>query len=335
MVISALDRHVHDTPKNAKALGKFGMKLKPPSTYDGDGPAQDWFLHEVEHSDIDPEGWTTLEVIQGLQQRFITPKSAAEAAQEFRILSQGTKDVRELYQALKALSLQLPSPPDAYTFRRRYMEAMHSRISQRVMGLGFSAEVTPIEMLVTLAADQESAITAQRHFDEVRPAASSSRRKDTHRSTPAAAVSPITKTGDKRAEPAECRHGPTRRPPLLQLRFEWPHGVGMLKTPSDSGGKVAELVDTCSSDVDDDDYAVPAPQMDSESESDPNSDLGGDKSDNKTDSIYGRFDNEYNLSAKSCTIVPLEDEVPACAGSPLKVNAGDDSEPVHNPAARR
>ncbi|KAG8727479.1 hypothetical protein FRC12_022467 [Ceratobasidium sp. 428] len=157
-VITALQRHAHETTDSVKPFLKALPKLGAPPSYNGSGElkvfeqwvndllrwfrlhymlgpdpddtrvnliglactdvARDWFQHHVERSPQGPEGWNTLEVIQGLQRRFITPRSAAEAAQEFRLLAQGTMAAVELYQELRTLAVQLPSEPDAYTFRR-------------------------------------------------------------------------------------------------------------------------------------------------------------------------------------------------------------------------
>jgi hypothetical protein len=94
------------------------------------GAAKDWFHYRVENSEQGPEGWNTLEVIQGLQRQFITQKSLAEAVQDFCTLTQGSMATVELRQELRMLGMQLPSEPDAYTFRKRFMEALHPRIAQ-------------------------------------------------------------------------------------------------------------------------------------------------------------------------------------------------------------
>ncbi|KAF8592844.1 hypothetical protein BDV93DRAFT_567305 [Ceratobasidium sp. AG-I] len=112
--------------------------------------AQDWYQHTVEMSNYGPENWTILEVIQGLQARFITQRSAAEAANEFRMLMQGAMDAQQLYEELRLLSNQLPVPADDYTFAQRYMSALHTSVSRRVMMNGFSAayDYANIEVLV-------------------------------------------------------------------------------------------------------------------------------------------------------------------------------------------
>jgi hypothetical protein len=86
--------------------------------YSCEEAACDWFHYEVETATGGPEAWTTLEVVQGLQARFITQRSAMEAAMEFHTLNQGTMDAQELYQELRHLALQLPHVPDAYISKK-------------------------------------------------------------------------------------------------------------------------------------------------------------------------------------------------------------------------
>ena len=124
------------------------------------GPSEDWYHHMVKLSDYRPEGWTTLEVIQGLQTRFMTQRSAADAVHEFRTITQGHLKAQELYEQLKLLSNQLPYPADAFTFAQRYMAALHPPIRKRVIMNGFNATYNydRIEELVANAVDVEMTI---------------------------------------------------------------------------------------------------------------------------------------------------------------------------------
>jgi hypothetical protein len=130
--------------------------------------ACDWFHYEVETATGGPEAWTTLEVMQGLQARFITQRSAAEAAMEFCTLNQGTMDTQELYQELRHLALQLPHVPDTYMFACRYVEALNPRIAGRVYTLRYTTETHDVETLAKLAEHVEGAIRAQCHYKENR-----------------------------------------------------------------------------------------------------------------------------------------------------------------------
>ncbi|CUA71823.1 hypothetical protein RSOLAG22IIIB_09881 [Rhizoctonia solani] len=177
MVINVLDAHMNkvDPPKS---LSKKGIKIDPPKSYDGSlgednnrvyilghctaDAAQDWYHHTVELGDRGPENWTTLEVIQGLQGRFMTQISAADAAKEFRELTQGKLNAQELYEQLKLLSNQLPIAADEFTFAQRYMAALHAPIRRRVMMNGYNAahDYNRIEELVGNAVDVELMIKA-------------------------------------------------------------------------------------------------------------------------------------------------------------------------------
>ncbi|KAG9098179.1 hypothetical protein FS749_004467 [Ceratobasidium sp. UAMH 11750] len=163
-VITALQNNASIDPDTVRHVGKMGIKFNPPAKYNGgtelktfeqwvlgllqwfrltkllgpgfdntcmdvignscEGAAKDWFQHEVEASNRGPEGWTTLEVIHGLQRRFIMQRLAARAAQEFETLEQGSLDVTELHQQLWVLALQLPFEPDPYMFAKHFMQAL-------------------------------------------------------------------------------------------------------------------------------------------------------------------------------------------------------------------
>jgi hypothetical protein len=128
--------------------------------------ACDWFHYEVETATGGPKAWMTLEVVQGLQARFITQWLATEVAMEFCTLNQGTMDAQELYQELRHLALQLPHVPDAYTFACRYMEVLNPWIAGRVYTLGYTTETHEVETLAKLAEHIEGAIRAQCHYKE-------------------------------------------------------------------------------------------------------------------------------------------------------------------------
>ncbi|KAG8722642.1 hypothetical protein FRC08_016027 [Ceratobasidium sp. 394] len=133
-----------------------------------EGAAKDWFQHEVEASDRGPEGWTDLEVIQGLQWRFMTQHSAARAAQEVKTLEQGSLDITELHQQLRVLALQLAFEPDPYTFTKRFMQALDPHIANQVMALGYALEACDIKTLVTVASNQQTVMQTQRHYQDLR-----------------------------------------------------------------------------------------------------------------------------------------------------------------------
>ncbi|KAG8794596.1 hypothetical protein FRC12_023280 [Ceratobasidium sp. 428] len=206
-----LQRHAHETTDSIRLFLKALPELKVLPSYSGSAPlhagldadntcvsliglactdvVRNWFQHHLEHIPQGPQGWNTLEVIRGLQRWFITPHSAAEAAQEFCLLAQGTVAAVELYQELCTFAVQLPSEPDAYTFRHRYMEVLHLRIAQRVMGLGYSTERTEIDVLVEVAEAQEAALASQHHFNQMKLSSSSSKkRKSLWTATASAAV---------------------------------------------------------------------------------------------------------------------------------------------------
>ncbi|KAG8695078.1 hypothetical protein FRC09_009410 [Ceratobasidium sp. 395] len=87
-----------------------------------DGAALTWFNREVETADGGPDAWTTLKVIQGLQARFITQRSAVEAGKAYRRLKQDDLDVQEFYHKLTEEMLKAAIDAEAALAMRRISE---------------------------------------------------------------------------------------------------------------------------------------------------------------------------------------------------------------------
>ncbi|KAG8716564.1 hypothetical protein FRC08_009254 [Ceratobasidium sp. 394] len=384
-IIRALQRHQSDTLATAGQLQKV-LKLGGPPTYDGSGElktfeqwvtdllrwlrlhgllgpdadmhrvsiigvackdaAKDWYQHAVDRGEHGPESWTTLEVIQGLQRRFITPRSTAEIGQEFRLLQQGTMATVELYQQLLNLSVQLPTEPDPYSFRRRFMEALHPRIAQRVMGLAYSAERSEIDVLVEVAEAQEAALASQRHFDEVKPSGGSSKKRDRDRPRKAAdtsagaalaprpATAPVKTTDPKdRGRPASQKREPGR---CFRCNRTGHIAAACPNAAAVVHGKAAVVVDDRSASENEPVlHSARADPADEAGPDAPPTDGATSESDVSEDSLWGRFDDTFGISARACTIVPLADEVDVRAAKVHGRRPDPEAEPVHNPAVRR
>ncbi|KAG8720975.1 hypothetical protein FRC08_016757 [Ceratobasidium sp. 394] len=381
-VITALQNNASVDPDTVRHVGKMGIKFDPPAKYDGgtelktfeqwvlgllrwfrltkllgpgfdntrvdvignscEGAAKDWFQHEVEASDRGPEGWTTLEVIQGLQRRFITQRSAARAAQEFETLEQGSLDVTELHQQLRVLALQLPFEPDPYTFAKRFMQALDPRIANRVMALGYAPEACDIEMLVTVASDQQMAMQTQRHYQDLRGSTKSTTKpgkgKETNRSREAtgAAVNIDVKAGAPRAprpQATRANGGEKGRdgPRCFRCR-KLGHIAADCSEPPHVNGKAAELVPE--EDESPDELEVPAARIvfdDAGSVTGTNIPEGEGHESNPEEAIWNDFDETF-APGYACSIVYLDNRIQAHAGRPA---APAEAEPVHNPATRR
>ncbi|KIJ33569.1 hypothetical protein M422DRAFT_264503 [Sphaerobolus stellatus SS14] len=66
-------------------------------------------------------------------------------------LMQGSMNVQQLHQQLTKLAKQMVELPDAYTYRRRFMNALKPSIREEVLGKGFTAEFSKIDELVEQA----------------------------------------------------------------------------------------------------------------------------------------------------------------------------------------
>ncbi|KAG8714999.1 hypothetical protein FRC09_017031 [Ceratobasidium sp. 395] len=386
-VITALQRHAHKTTDSVKLFLKALPKLGAPPSYNGSGElkvfeqwvndllrwfrlhymlgpdaddtrvnlirlactnvACDWFQHHVERSPPGPEGWITLEVIQGLQRRFITLRSAAEATQEFCLLAQGTMAAVELYQELRTLAAQLPSEPDAYTFRQRYMEALHPRIAQWVMGLGYSAERTEIEVLVEVDVAQEAALASQRHFDQMKPSGSSSKKRKSLRTAAAsAAVVALAKVTPAKSGTRRMRNTPrdgSRRDTRCYNCNKVGHIASACPTARNTvAGKSVVVVNDRSDNKEPTTLtsARANPVLDDQKVDAPAQAEASSELEVSNDSLWDRFENAFSVGSRACTIVPLGDEVKACVAKVQDTKArarkpDPEAVPVHAPASLR
>lgn len=406
-MINALNAHLHEVDAQP-SLSKKGLKLEPPQSYDGGsklkvfeqwvvrliryfkmhgllGPgednnrvyiighlctshAQDWYHHTVEMCDYGAESWTTLEVIQGLQARFITPQSAADAAKEFRSLTQGTLDAQQLYQELRLLSNQLPVPTDSYTFAQRYMSALHTSISRRVMLNGFSAayDHANIEVLVRNAVDTEMSIRLAQEVEGQRPsqASTSSSRRDRDRKGKARqsgerrdsprTSQPASNTDSKRvsADPIRSNRSsdrPTNNSNITCYRCgQKGHIAPNCPTNRTVSGKAVEpiLEEPVNNDDEEEeeepsDIGVAMAYASSESEDDGS---GSDEErsqqnvaeySDSDDSVWAEFNQEHQqVGARVVQVVPIEPEVDALAVSARR-KAPEEPEPAFTPVARK
>ncbi|QRV72049.1 Transposon Tf2-1 polyprotein [Ceratobasidium sp. AG-Ba] len=327
------------------------------------GKAQSWFHKSVEKSEYGPEGWTTLEVIQGLQRRFLTTRSATIAAHEFRTLKQGTMDAQELYEELNLLADQQPIRPDPLTFAMRYMSALHAPIRQVVNRNGFHAvhDFENITELVRSAVDTELAlIMAKEEREPEQPSSgnnTSSRRvdrkgKSRQRGERREKSRPSYTTRETENRTKHGSSSSTKDRPSGQSRDESEltcykcNKKGHIapncpQKGSISAKAVQPVPDTEGEESSSEDFINVAMAMASSSESEgemssedeeprhPLADYSG--SDNE-DSIWNQFNAEYGtVSARAVSIVPLEDEVDARAASTSKKPPAE-PEPISTPA---
>jgi hypothetical protein len=115
------------------------------------GEAQEWYMHNVESSMRIVQQWNLETAILGLQCRFLPTLMHRHAASDFDTTHQGSGTVQELYNLMNKLVEQMIHPPNDYTFRRRFIEALQPSISMKELELSYNAERHELQQLYTTA----------------------------------------------------------------------------------------------------------------------------------------------------------------------------------------
>ncbi|KIJ32842.1 hypothetical protein M422DRAFT_265325, partial [Sphaerobolus stellatus SS14] len=191
MVMQALKNASHEEEPEKSFLAKASVKMGNPPTYNGErnlekfenwvanvlqymslynllGPragkiqiqflgqclvdeAQEWFYRQVERFDREVKHWDLESVMMGLQKWFMPTLSLNKVAVNYDCLMQGNMTVQQLHQELTNLAKQMVELPNAYSYRRRFMDALKPSIREEVLGKGFTAEFTKIDVLIAEA----------------------------------------------------------------------------------------------------------------------------------------------------------------------------------------
>ena len=96
-------------------------------------------------------------VVQGLQRRFLHTLTHHHASNTFDMVSQGNKTVQEVLNDLKKYTVRMIHPPDIYTFRKRFISALHDLLHNEVLKKGYNAEFSTINQLYETACMIEEA----------------------------------------------------------------------------------------------------------------------------------------------------------------------------------
>lgn len=274
------------------------------------GTTQTWFNREVELQPPGPAGWTTLEVIQGLQKRFIMMKLAAAAGRGYRQLKQGDMDVHEFYHELCALARQLPDYPLVYDSNYRFLAGLRADIANKVRDFSVTAESHSTMDVFRAVEDAEAMLAICRREESSTTESRSKRTKIrfvvTPKVTVAAAATDVTRPRSTGKSREVVR--PEGGWPCYNCRKEG-HKARQCKAPPMVAAK-AMAIDTNESDEetesDSDEMAsVPAAEMSSEYESE------GEEGSTRSDegSVFDKFDWDFPVAVQVCSIVPLETEV--------------------------
>ncbi|KAG8766539.1 hypothetical protein FRC12_006805 [Ceratobasidium sp. 428] len=311
-----------------------------------DGAVLTWFNREVETCEGGPESWTTLEVIQGLQARFITQRSAAEAGKLYRKKKQEDLDVQEFYHELCALAQQLPDYPSQYEFNYRFLRGLRPDVANKVTDFCVSAEQNTTQEVLKAAIDAEAVVSMRRNTERDRAAAKVAGSSDSHRKFQSkdnnAAKATVTAVADKKGQASSsntANKGGRRDRPATGNCFHCNqpgHKARDCPQSRTIAGKAAAVVQGDSdseSDRSDDNEAVPASQMtsDEDYEPDPNQGIDDSEQPSPSSSVWSDFNREFPMSGRACTIVPLDAEITACAATGQQAQPAD----ILAPAARK
>ena len=135
-------------------LAILGMTLE--------GPAQEWFVQNIERGGRSTRGWTLVTAIKRLHDRFLPTATKHEVAYKFDRVRQHGRTVHDFVNELLKLSQRLAYPPDDYTFRRRFVDGLDDEIAGEITKRGYMAENTTARDLYRAANDVEQALSYQR-----------------------------------------------------------------------------------------------------------------------------------------------------------------------------
>ena len=90
-------------------------------------------------------------VAQGLQRRFLHTLTHHHASNKFDMVSQGNKTIQEVLNNLKKYAAWMIHPPNVYTFRKRFISALHDSLCNEVLKKGYNAKFSTIDQLYETA----------------------------------------------------------------------------------------------------------------------------------------------------------------------------------------
>ncbi|KIJ32189.1 hypothetical protein M422DRAFT_265984 [Sphaerobolus stellatus SS14] len=131
--------------------------LRYMSMYNLLGPPVEWFYQQVEQFDREIKHWDLESVMMGLQKWFMPTLSLNKVAVNSNHIMQGSMTMQQLHQELTKLAKQMIELPDAYSYRRRFMDALKPDIRDQVLKKGFTAEFSKIDELIEQAVTLDNA----------------------------------------------------------------------------------------------------------------------------------------------------------------------------------
>ncbi|KIJ34189.1 hypothetical protein M422DRAFT_263678 [Sphaerobolus stellatus SS14] len=143
MVRQAIQNASHEAEPEKSFLAKASVKMGNPPTYSGKVQLQflEWFDREIKH-------WDLKSIIMGLQKWFMPTLSMNKVAVNYDSIMQGSMTMQQLHQELSKLAKQMIELPDAYSYRRGFMNALKPDMREQVLRKGFTPEFSNIDELM-------------------------------------------------------------------------------------------------------------------------------------------------------------------------------------------
>ncbi|KIJ42048.1 hypothetical protein M422DRAFT_254741 [Sphaerobolus stellatus SS14] len=174
MVRQVLKNASHEDEPEKSFLAKVGVKMRNPPIYNGErnlkkfenwvanvlrymslynllGSRAGMVYRQVERFDREVKHWDLESIMMGLQKWFMLILSLNKVAVNYDCLVQGNMTMQQLHQELTKLAKQMVELPNAYSYRQRFMDVLKPSIREEVLGKGFTAEFTKIDVLVAEA----------------------------------------------------------------------------------------------------------------------------------------------------------------------------------------
>ncbi|KIJ35358.1 hypothetical protein M422DRAFT_262319 [Sphaerobolus stellatus SS14] len=172
MVRQAMQNASQKAEPEKSFLAKAGVKMGNPPTYSSEhnlekfeswvaskvqlqflgqcltDETQEWFYRQVERFDQEIKHWDLESIIMGLQKWFMPTLSMNKVAVNYDSIMQGSITMQQLHQELSKLAKQMIELPDAYSYWRRFMNALKPDIREQVLKKRFTPEFSSIDELV-------------------------------------------------------------------------------------------------------------------------------------------------------------------------------------------
>ncbi|KIJ39312.1 hypothetical protein M422DRAFT_257922 [Sphaerobolus stellatus SS14] len=168
MVRQAVQNASHEAEPEKSFLAKAGVKMGNPPIYGSKvqlqflgqcltDEAQEWFYRQVEQFDQEIKHWDLESIIMGLQKWFMLTLLMNKVAVNYDTIMQGSMTMQQHHQELLKLAKQMIELPDAYSYRRRFMNVLKPDIREQVLKKGFIPEFSSIDELVDEAVTLDNA----------------------------------------------------------------------------------------------------------------------------------------------------------------------------------